>query len=331
MPRQPRHLVVDHEQVQIFHATQRCVRQAYLCGRDRVSGESFDHRRGWIRERMELLSSIFGIDCLTYTVLSNHLHVVLRTRPDVVNEWSDQDVARRWLKLFPIRKKEDGSAEEPTSSELEQITSQPDMLAERRRRLLDISWWMRCLAENIARRANKEDDRKGRFWEGRFRLQSILDEAGLLACSAYVDLNPIRASIANTPESSDYTGAKDRIDDLQESDVRPQPSAHAWERSPQRQRSGWMSPIEIDSRNDTPGPSLDDSGRRASAKGFLCISMPHYIQLLDWTGRQLRDNKAGAIPGHLAPILARLGIDGPHLVRRRASIRSCFQKSCGNS
>jgi REP element-mobilizing transposase RayT len=309
MARKPRYEVADAGEVQVFHAVQRCVRRAFLCGDNRFTGQSFEHRRAWIRDRLEFLASVFGIDCLTYTVLHNHLHLVLRSRPDVVAAWPDEDVARRWLRLFPKRRKPDGSPENPSKPEINMIVNDPEVLAERRRRLSDVSWWMRCTAENIARRANSEDDCTGRFWEGRFKLQVLLDEASLLACAAYVDLNPIRAAIAQTPETSEYTGAKDRIDDLAEREDRTRPSTHEWERSRRRRRSGWMSPIELSEANDSTGPCLDSTGRRASAKGFLCVSLARYLELLDWTGRQLRRGKVGAIPEHLAPILSRIGLD----------------------
>jgi REP element-mobilizing transposase RayT len=309
MPRKPRYQTADPSEVQCYHLIQRCVRRAFLCGEDRFSGQSYEHRRGWIRDRLEFLASVFGIDCLTYTVLSNHLHLVLRSRPDVVAQWSDQEVARRWLRLFPHRRNQDGTPEEPTKPEIDMIVNQVEALAERRRRLSDISWWMRCAAENIARRANREDECTGRFWEGRFKLQVLLDEASLLACAAYVDLNPVRAAIAETPETSDYTGAKDRIDDLAERQDRSRPSTHDWERSRRRRKSGWMSPIEVDEKNDAIGPCVDSSGRRASTKGFLAVSMARYLELLDWTGRQLHRDKVGKIPDHLAPILSRIGLD----------------------
>tara|TARA_R110002049_G_scaffold72490_7_gene187563 strand:+ start:147841 stop:148746 length:906 start_codon:yes stop_codon:yes gene_type:complete len=252
---------------------------------------------------------VFGVDCLTYTVLGNHLHVVLRSRPDVVATWSDQEVAQRWLRLFPMRREKDGSPSEPLKPEIDMIVNQPEVLAERRKRLSDVSWWMRCTAENVARRANREDKVTGRFWEGRFKAQLLLDEASLLACAAYVDLNPIRAALARSPEQSEFTGAKDRIDDLAERRDRTRISTHDWERSRRRKRSGWMSPIEIDEASDATGPCSEPSGRRASRKGFLSVSLARYLELLDWTGRQLRRDKVGRIPDHLAPILTRIGLD----------------------
>lgn len=329
MPRKPRYEVADPAEVQVFHAVQRCVRRAFLCGEDQFTGQSFEHRRGWIRDRLEFLASAFGIDCLTYTVLSNHLHVVLRSRPDVVAAWSDVEVAKRWLKLFPQRRKQDGSPETPTKPEIDMIVNQPEVLAERRRRLSDVSWWMRCTAENVARRANREDECTGRFWEGRFKLQILLDEASLLACAAYVDLNPIRAAIAETPETSEYTGAKDRIDDLAEREDRTRPSTHDWERSRRRRRSGWMSPIEINGKSDPVGPCLDQSGRRASAKGFLSVSLACYLELLDWTGRQLHRDKVGVIPEHLAPILTRIGLDAAGWCDVVAKFGRLFKRAAG--
>jgi hypothetical protein len=132
----------------------------------------------------------------------------------VVASWSDEEVARRWLRLFPVRREKDGSPAEPGESEIAATVNRSAVLAERRRRLSDISWWMRCTTEHIARRANREDRCTGHFWEGRYKCQLLLDEASLLACAAYVDLNPVRAAMAETPEESTFTGVKDRIDDL---------------------------------------------------------------------------------------------------------------------
>ncbi len=342
MPRQARGEYLNSEEVQVLHAVQRCVRRAFLCGEDPVCGTSFEHRRQWIRDRLEFLASIFAMDCLTYTVLSNHLHLVLRSRPDVVVTWSDDEVARRWLRLFPRRRTKDGEPEEPTPEEIKMITGNPERLVELRRRLSDVSWWMRCTAENIARRANREDSCSGRFWEGRFKAQLLLDEASLLACAAYVDLNPVRAAMANTPEESDYTGAKDRIDDLQERGgrssskaggkaTRQTGSTHAWERSRRRKRSGWMSPLEINENSDPVGADASSCGRRASLKGFLSMSLTKYLELLDWTGRQLRSGKRGAIPCELSPILERLGLDASGWCELVQKFGKLFKRAAGSA
>jgi REP element-mobilizing transposase RayT len=258
--------------------------------------------------RLEFLASIFGIDCLTYCVMSNHLHLILRSRPDVVATWSDQEVARRWLRLFPKRRGNDGPPE-PKDEEVNALLDQPERVTEIRRRLSDISWWMRCTAENIARLSNREDEVTGHFWESRYRSQVILDEAGLLACAAYVDLNPVRAALAETPEASEFTGVKDRIDDLKGRTDGAAESDHRWERNRDRLHSGWMSPIEINEREDPVGPDPSPDRRRASWKGFLSIPLRGYLQLVDWTGRQFREDKVGSIPESLAPILKRVGLD----------------------
>lgn len=311
MARKARGEYVNPHEVQILHCVQRCVRQAFLCGLDKNTGSNFEHRREWIRARFEFLASVFGIDCLTYTVMSNHLHVVLRSRPDVVKTWSDEEVARRWLRLFPTRKDKQGKTLPPTDSDLGMIVNNPTRLAQVRERLSDVSWWMRCTAENIARRANREEEISGRFWQGRYKAQLLLDEASLLACSMYVDLNPVRAAMAQSPETSEYTGAKDRIDDLKERGrskrKRRARSTHDWERSPRRERSGWLAPVEMDQRGAT-GPEPGRTGRRASSRGYLSISLARYLDLLDWTGRQLRQGKRGKIPSDLAPILERIGV-----------------------
>ena len=209
MPRPQRAEQFDPAEVCVVHVVQRCVRRAFLAGVDHATGKDYSFRKEWIRRRMEALASVFAVDILTYAVMSNHLHQILRNRPDVVAQWSDEEVAVRWLRVFPGRRLEEHLAE-PTESDVQTLCSDKERLAEVRSRLSDISWFMRALAEPIARLANKQDDCTGRFWEGRFKCQRIVDEAGLLACSMYVDLNPVRAAMAESPEQCEHTGAYDR-------------------------------------------------------------------------------------------------------------------------
>lgn len=198
------------DEICIVHAVQRCVRRAFLAGYDAINKIDYSFRREWIRRRMESLASVFGIDVLGYAVMSNHLHLILRNRPDVVAEWSDEEVVTRWLRVFPGKRLDEHLAE-PTRHDVQALLSQPHRVALVRRRLADISWFMRALAEPIARMANRQDQCTGRFWEGRFKAQRIVDEAGLLACAMYVDLNPVRAAMAQSPDEALHTSAYDRI------------------------------------------------------------------------------------------------------------------------
>src|SRR5688572_1630742 len=116
MARLARAEVFDPHEVSVFHGINRCVRHCYLCGDDPLTGRNFDHRKAWLEERLRELVRWFGIDLLDFAILSNHFHVVLRNRPDVVAIWSDQEVARRWLRICPVRKSSDGQPEDPSDS-----------------------------------------------------------------------------------------------------------------------------------------------------------------------------------------------------------------------
>ena len=305
MARQNRRDVFNPLEVSTVHCIQRVVRRAMLCGFDPVTNRCFDHRRQWIRQRLEFLAGQFGIDVLGYAILGNHLHVILRNRPDVVQTWSNEEVARRIWSLFPKRKDAEGQPLEPRPEELKALISDQKRLLEYRIRLSTVSWMMRMLAEKIARLANKEDDCTGRFWEGRFKCQPLLDEGALLACAAYVDLNPIRAGIAATPEGSEFTSIQDRI--IAKS-FACTANCGAAPTSGSR-RDAWLAPVSLNDQH-RPGPDPSCSGRRASDKGFLPMSADEYINLIDWTGRQRVDGTFGAIPETCAPILERFGLAG---------------------
>jgi REP element-mobilizing transposase RayT len=347
MARQNRRDVFDPMEVSVVHCIQRAVRRVMLCGLDPYSGKSFEHRREWIRQRLIFLASQYGIDVLGYAIMGNHVHFVLRNRPDVVETWSDEEVAQRIWNLFPKRKDAKGQAAEPREHELNSLMGSKRMLREYRRRLSDVSWLMRQFAEKIARMANHEDQCTGRFWEGRFRCIPLLDEAAILGCAAYVDLNPVRAGIAKTPEESDYTSIQDRIESAK-APKRTKPKARSGKLrrhgKPESvefpDRDGWLAPINIQERG-SPGPKVSKSGRRASNKGFLPMSLTSYLQLVDWTGRQLAGDKKARIPASSAPILQRLGLerdtwctlvkDFGRLFRRVAGSRQSLSDSARSS
>jgi len=275
MPR-PRSTQVSLEDTPYYHCVSRTVRRAFLCGIDDYSGQSFEHRREWVEDRLLLLTSVFAIDIAAYAVMSNHLHIVLRIDSATAQGWSSIDVVNQWHKLFNgtllTQKFSKGGSIE--SYELETLN---DTIAEYRSRLMNISWFMRSLNEPIARQANKEDNCTGRFWEGRFKSQALLDEAAVLACMAYVDLNPIRAKIAATPEQSDFTSIQRRIKAV---------------------INGYQ-PNEL-------LPFLG-SGRENMPKGLM-FGLKDYLELVDATGRVIREDKRGAIKLKTNNILNRLNI-----------------------
>ena len=251
----------------IFHCVQRCVRRAFLCGFDQYTGQSFEHRKHWVEQRLQVLAECFAISVHAYAVMSNHLHIVVELVPEAAATWSDEEVASRWVRLFPPREHSNHAA----AGKCLQLLAQPERLRTIRARLTDLSWLMRCLAEPIARRANREDGCKGRFWEGRFKAQRLCDERAVLAAMAYVDLNPIRAGLADRLDTSDHTSVARRI--------------AAFEKTPNRLTAP-LGPIMGVLRPDR-----------------LALSTAEYLQLLDWTGRQIAFGKRGRIAADAPSIL----------------------------
>jgi len=286
----------------------RVVRRCFLLGDDPITGKNFDHRKVWIEDLLNRSAADFGIDLLGFAIMSNHFHLILRSRPDVVATWDDTEVARRWLMLCPVRKTDDRQPEEPNEMELNSIRNDWDKLAKIRLRLSDIGWWMRLLCQQIAVRANQEDKEMGKFWQSRFRAVRLLDEAALLACAAYVDLNPIRAAMAETLETSDHTSVQRRTVAEAARELNGESGELTKQETPAADR--FLAPLALDERSDaTLGPNVSKSGYRASDKGFLPLSVPDYLSLLDWTARQIARGKKGSTPKQVPPIFQRLGFE----------------------
>lgn len=206
MPSYPRSQIVDETQVGLYHCINRCVRRAHLCGFDRVTKMNYDHRKEWIKTRIEELKEVFAVDVASFAIMDNHIHLLLRNRPDLVMRMSDDQVLNRWWNLFPKK------ACDPIvkAKIFEEWKAREGFVATRRLRLSSISWYMRCLTEPIARRANKEDSVTGRFWEGRFVSKRVLDAESALATSVYIDLNPMKAGLAKTVAESSFTSGEER-------------------------------------------------------------------------------------------------------------------------
>ena len=186
----------------------RCIRRAWLCGVDKETGYDFDHRRAWLEERILVLAEIFSIDLYGYAVMSNHYHIVLCVDTSRTSKWSDEDILAKWEVLCPNYSKQKKKFREIHKAMLLKDAERIEVL---RQRLSSLPWFMRFINEPLARLANNEDDCKGRFWEGRFKSQQLLDENAVLAAMVYVDLNPIRAGIATDVTEAKYTSLQKRL------------------------------------------------------------------------------------------------------------------------
>lgn len=206
-----REQIISLQDTPYYHCMARCVRRAFLFGDDFVTSKNYDHRKQWVVNKIAELSEIFTIDICAYAVMSNHYHLVLKVNIEEEKALSDYDVLKRWTQLFngnPLANKVLSGIEGLEPGEDFVLA---ELVKEWRGRLTDISWFMRCLNETIAKMANKEEGIRGRFWEGCFKSQALLDDVAVIACMAYVDLNPVRAAMANTPEESGFTSIQERI------------------------------------------------------------------------------------------------------------------------
>jgi len=281
---QPRKTLISLNATHYYHCVSRCVRRAFLCGNDKHSGNNYEHRRQWIEDKILELGKVFAIDVCNYAIMHNHYHVLLHINSNDADNWTTKDVIDRWQQLFKgsviTQRFTDG-----VSMSKAELIAVNKLVKEWRSRLMDISWFMRILNEGIARKANKEDKCTGRFWEGRFYSQALLDDKALAACMVYIDLNPIRADIAKTPEASKHTSIRLRIKTACESQI------------PNRvdQQPDLLFPFSGNPRQDNP-PGIQ-------------MKLTDYIELVEWSGCQIRNMKKGAIASTLPPILNRLGIE----------------------
>ncbi|WCE31744.1 transposase [Vibrio sp. SCSIO 43137] len=260
-----------------YHCVSRCVRRSFLCGEDPVTQKSYEHRRDWIEHKIYALSQVYCIDICAYAVMSNHYHLVLHINKENASKLSACEVIARWQQLHKLPFLVQSWLEGKLSSDAEK-KAVSTIIESWRKRLWDLSWFMKELNFDIACRANQEDSCKGHFWESRFKSQALLDKQALIAAMTYVDLNPLRAGAAKTPESSEYTSIKARLEALT-SDLETAPCLHPFTGNPVK-KMGIGIPFRL----------MD------------------YIELVDWTARQYQENKA-VLSSSIPPILQRLSIN----------------------
>jgi hypothetical protein len=225
--------------------------------------------------------------------MSNHYHLVLKLCPEQLNGLSDDQIMDRWCALFkgPLLVQRYRGGEALSAPE---VVTVGDIVNVWRKKLSSISWFMRCLNQPIARQANLEDKCTGKFWESRFTSQALKTEEALLSCMAYVDLNPVRARIATHPETSGYTSIQERI----------QPAFNLRLAIKSQRQAGDLLEFKASLK---PLLQFEASEVTQSQRGIL-FAFRDYLELVDWTGRIIRNDKRGFIDNALPPILSRLQI-----------------------
>lgn len=295
MPK-PRKQQICIAETPYYHLVSRCVRRAFLCGI--TEAYNFEHRRGWILERLTLLTKMFAIDIAAFALMSNHYHLVVRVDAAKAAAWTAKDITERWQLIFRLPVLVERYLNGDTFGEAEnQLTEK--IIENWRARLCDISWFMRCLNEHIARLANFEDQCTGRFWEGRYKSQALLDIKALLTAMVYVDLNPIRAKMAETPETSNYTSIQQRLGK----------AIHC-------AFHGELLPFVGNCHQD-------------NAPHHIPYNFIDYIELVDSTGRQIREDKRGCVDSGLPYILARLGIPVDCWLQNCRQLETTFHQVIG--
>ena len=261
---------VDYNTTPYYHCFVRCVRKGYLFGRNEKN-EDVSHRKEWIVARLKQLSENFAIQICAYAVMTNHYHVVLHVNVEQAKSWTDDEVVARWRSIT-------GGKIEPKYEQIQQW----------RDNLSNLSWFMRFMNEYIARKANQEDDVKGRFWEGRFKSQALIKEGALLACMAYVDLNPIRANMSTTLENSEHTSIQERLANYQTESL----------------------------MSFAPSPS-----EKKNNQSYLPFTLEEYVNLVNWTGCQIRDDKPGYLSSSVPSLVKKVGLNPSQWVKNATNSR----------
>jgi hypothetical protein len=291
--------LVDSSITRWYHCIIHCARRAPLLG------EGPSDRKAWIEDRLQALAEMFAVSVGGFSVLDNQIQLLVRLDPDVARGWSDEDVVRRWARLYPPRDKARKLV--PVSSDWVRAQQKDSAsVAQARLRLQNIGWFMKSLKEPLARLANREEKTRGVFFEGRFKSVGILDPQSLVASSVSIDLSAVAAAVAEVPVASARTSLMARINhfkvqgraqDLKAARTGKAPGPAAIARLEQK---FWLCPIE-------------DRPRHGSAReGMLKdVSLGNYLVLTDYTGRLFREGNP-IVPRDVATILDRIGISEDH-------------------
>jgi REP element-mobilizing transposase RayT len=304
-----RHLQVDYDSTVFYHCTSRCVRRAFLCGLDPLTNKNYDHRKTWLIERLTVLAEVFAFGIVSYAIMDNHYHLLLKAMPDISKSWSAHEVIERWGRIhkIPTDVQQWYDGESLDSEKQEKVDA---YIEKCRLKLGNLSNIMAEINEHIARRANKEDDCKGRFWEGRFSSQALIDDAALLACMTYIELNPIRANKAESLEESDFTSIKQRLEEAEISNFKTTNNNLSKDKVPLLN----FKSLVINKKEDLN----NDINNKLSYDHEIGIEMDFksYAHLVHWYGQIVRKDKVGYIPQDVDLMFNEFKINSKHWLKQ---------------
>ena len=301
----PRYQLVPPDEPGFYHCHSRCVRRCFLCGKDSQTGKDYEHRRQWLEDLIEKHSRCFAVSIYSYSIMHNHFHIALYIDPSAPENWPAREVAQRWLKVFPGALK-NARTEEEKNEVIDTIAADDDRIAELRGRLGNLGWFMRSISQPLARRANIEDECTGRFWEGRFKVQALLDQRAVLSCMTYIDLNPVRAKLCDQLADCAHTSIQKRI------------RAH-------------LSSVAIDPSSAEQPLRPIFSGLKKVDHTLLPISISRYIELTQWTGEQLWPGKSGRLKSSHGPAQESLLSEKQKLwLRQVKATESAYARAIGS-
>lgn len=309
MARIPRKELVASGQVSVFHTVNQCLAPAQLAGADRKSGESLEHRRKFIIDRLQLQSELLCVEVLAFAVEPHRIQMVLRTRPDLVKQLTETEIARRYLGAIPPKHGFDQVIEPPTTAEVRALVADRALLARARTRLSDLSWFVSQISESVARNSNRESGAEGKFWEGRFTCRPILDEHGLALAASHVDLAPVLSGEATTAAGCKGTSLAVRL---------------------QAARAGspaWVCSIaaEPGRKAEARRPPRVPAGRIAG----LEISDAEYREVLEWTCKELQSKVPGRFPSHLTEEFISLELSPDSWLRLIREFQEIYKRVVG--
>jgi len=178
-----------------------------------VNGERLfkDREKEVLRKMIWQVADFCGVEVLTYCVMSNHFHVLLRVPEQV--DLSDSELLRRYRVLYPKPTKYQTASFAMMERTLGQDSEEADAI---RRKLLvrmgDVSEYMKTLKQRFSVWYNRSHDRFGTLWSERFK--SVLVEGKgnhLQTMAAYIDLNPVRAGLVEDPKDYRFCGYAEAV------------------------------------------------------------------------------------------------------------------------